>query len=142
MSAGRGILHSEFNPSDKNPVHLFQIWIEPAATGVAPSYEQIAFDASEKQGKLRMLAGPKGGAGVATIGQDAQVFAAELGNGEQVVHSLKAGRGAWLHVIKGGVEVNGNALSAGDAVAVSDEPRLEVKATAGDPSEILLFDLA
>jgi redox-sensitive bicupin YhaK (pirin superfamily) len=142
MSAGTGITHSEFNPSPTAPVHFLQIWIEPAANGTQASYEQLRFDAEEKKGKLKLLAGPQGGEGVARINQDARVFVAELAGGEQVAHEFRDGRYGWLHVIRGAVTVNGTELRTGDAAALSGENRVDVIANEGETSEIMLFDLA
>ncbi|MES1262228.1 MAG: pirin family protein [Acidobacteriota bacterium] len=142
MSAGTGVMHSEFNPSPTTPAHFLQIWIEPATNGIKPSYEQIRFDAEEKKGRLKLLAGPEGGEGVARIHQDARVFVAELAGGERVAHEFGHGRYGWLHVIRGAVTVNGTALGAGDAAAISREDRVEVAGGGGEASEILLFDLA
>ncbi len=141
MSAGTGVVHSEFNPSKTEPVHFFQIWIEPATTGTPSSYEQLRFEPQEKQGKLKLLAGPEGGNGVAKINQDAQLFVAELAKGDTVVHDIKPQRHAWLHVVRGEVSVNGKTLNAGDAAAVSDEKALTVTGVNPDASEVLLFDL-
>lgn len=142
MSAGTGVIHSEFNVSKTEPVHFLQIWIQPASTGTPSSYEQIRFQPEEKKGRLKLLAGPKGGNGVAKINQDAQVFVAELPNGDEVSYELGPQRHAWLHLISGAATVNGTTLHAGDAAAISDEPRLTVIGANGEPSEILLFDLA
>lgn len=142
MSAGTGVIHSEFNVSKTEPVHFLQIWIQPASTGTPSSYEQIRFQPEEKKGKLKLLAGPKGGNGVAKINQDAQVFVAELPNGDEVSYELGPQRHAWLHLIRGAATVNGTTLHTGDAAAISDEPRLTVTGANGEPSEILLFDLA
>lgn len=101
MSAGTGVTHSEFNPSQKEPVHFLQIWIEPATTGTKPSYEQFAFDPAKKKGRLKQLAGPKGGDGVATINADAKLFVSDLSEGETVTYPLGAKRYAWLHVVRG-----------------------------------------
>jgi quercetin 2,3-dioxygenase len=141
MSAGTGVVHSEFNPSKTEPVHFFQIWIEPATTGTPSSYEQLRFEPQEKQGKLKLLAGPEGGNGVAQINQDAQLFVAELAKGDTVVHDLKPQRHAWLHVVRGEVTVNGKTLNSGDAAAVSDEKALTVTGINPEASEVLLFDL-
>jgi quercetin 2,3-dioxygenase len=138
MSAGTGVVHSEFNPSKTEPVHFFQIWIEPATTGTPSSYEQLRFEPQEKQGKLKLLAGPEGGNGVA---QDAQLFVAELAKGDTVVHDLKPQRHAWLHVVRGEVTANGKTLNTGDAAAVSDEKALTVTGINPEASEVLLFDL-
>jgi quercetin 2,3-dioxygenase len=140
MSAGTGVIHSEFNASSTEPVHFLQIWIEPATEGTPSSYEQIRFAAEEKRGKLKLLAGPQGGEGVARINQDAQVFVAELDEGEYAGYRLGDRRHAWLHVIRGGVTVNGITLGTGDAAAISKEGALKV--TGLEPSEMLLFDLA
>jgi|SRR5450755_179899 redox-sensitive bicupin YhaK (pirin superfamily) len=147
MSAGTGVVHSEFNASKNEPVHFFQIWIQPAKTGLKSSYEQIAFPPEEKKGKLRQLAGPKGENGIAQIkfaqiNQDARVFVAELAKDERVAYELGTKRHAWVHVVKGSVTVNGTALRTGDAAALSDEQALTVTGEGSGPSEVLLFDLA
>ena len=142
MSAGTGIVHSEYNPSRTEPVHFFQNWIEQATTGNPSSYEQLRFEPGEKKGKWKLLAGPKGGNGVAQINQDAKLFVAELGSGESLAHTLGSKRHAWLHVVRGAVTVNGTVLNGGDAAAVSNEESLTVTGANPEPSEILLFDLA
>jgi redox-sensitive bicupin YhaK (pirin superfamily) len=142
MSAGTGVMHSEFNPSPTEPVHFLQIWIQPAATGTPSSYEQIRFDPEEKRGKLRLLASPRGGPGVARINQDAQVFVAELVKGGEIAYTLDSKRHAWVHVIRGAVILNGSALHAGDAAAVDHEEKLALTGAGAEPSEVLLFDLA
>jgi hypothetical protein len=142
MSAGSGIVHSEFNASRTDPVHFLQIWIEPATTGTPNSYEQIRIDPEEKRGKLKLLAGPQGGNGVTRINQDAQVFVAELAKGDEVAYQLGTQRYAWLHAIRGTVTVNGTTLHAGDAAAISKEDGLKVTGADSGVSEILLFDLA
>jgi redox-sensitive bicupin YhaK (pirin superfamily) len=142
MSAGTGVMHSEFNPSGTDPVHFFQIWIEPATTGTPASYEQIRFDPEEKKGKLKLLAGPHGGAGIAQINQDAEVFVAELAKGEEVAYPLGSTRHGWLHVIRGAVAFNGTTLHTGDSAAISREELLVIAGVNAEPSEILLFDLA
>jgi quercetin 2,3-dioxygenase len=142
MSAGTGVVHSEANPSNTDPVHFFQIWIEPATTGTPSSYEQLRFDPLEKRGKLKLLAAPQGGEGVASINQDAQVFVAELAKGDTVARDLATERHAWLHLIRGTVTVNGATLHTGDSAAISHEPRLTIVGADPEPSEILLFDLA
>jgi redox-sensitive bicupin YhaK (pirin superfamily) len=142
MSAGKGVMHSEFNASKTEPVHFLQIWIEPATRGTPSSYEQIRFPPEDKKGKLKLLAGPKGGNGAAVINQDAQVFVAELAKGEEVAHKLGSQRHAWLQVVRGTVAVNGATLNTGDGAAVSNEDALKVTGADADASEILLFDLA
>jgi redox-sensitive bicupin YhaK (pirin superfamily) len=142
MSAGTGVMHSEFNPSSTDPVHFLQIWIQPATLGTPSSYEQIRFDPKEKQGKFKQLAGPHGGSGVARINQDAEVFTAELAKGDALTYTLSPQRHAWLHVIGGEVTLNGTVLRTGDAAAVSNEERLALSGNQAEPSEVLLFDLA
>ncbi len=141
MSAGTGVRHSEFNGSKTDPVHLLQIWIEPASLNTPPSYEQFGFDAVEKRGHLRQLAGPEGGAGVARINQNARLYVSELAKGDEVRHELAPGRHGWVQLIRGEVTINGKSLTSGDAAAVSDESGLAISGT-GEDSEFLLFDLA
>jgi quercetin 2,3-dioxygenase len=142
MSAGTGVTHSEFNPSNIDPVHFFQIWLEPATRGTPSSYEQIRFDPKEKQGKFRLLASPVGGSGVARINQDAKVFVAELAKGDEIAYPLSSQRHAWVHVVRGGVTMNEASLHPGDAAAVSEEDGLALVGACAEPSEVLLFDLA
>jgi redox-sensitive bicupin YhaK (pirin superfamily) len=138
MSAGTGVVHSEFNASPTEPVHFFQIWILPAVEEIEPGYEQKLFP--EEHGKLRLLVAPNGEDGALNIHQDAKVYSAILDAGQRVEHALAAGRGAWLQVARGSVDVNGTALEAGDGAAIEDEPSLAIVASEG--TEILLFDLA
>jgi quercetin 2,3-dioxygenase len=140
MSAGTGITHSEFNPSKTDGVHFIQIWILPAAQGIAPGYEQRAFSDEEKRGVLRLLASPSGEDGSVTIHQDAWLYGSILEPGEEVVHPLTQGRHAWLQVLRGKITVNGQALGPSDGAALSEEERVVV--TAQDSAEVLLFDLA
>jgi hypothetical protein len=142
MSAGTGVTHSEFNPSETEPVHLLQIWIEPESNGIKPAYEQYKFDPAEKLDRFKVLASPRPVAGAATIHQDATVSVAELTPGKSLTYALGGGRHAWLQVIRGEVTVNGRDLSAGDAVALDEEERLDLTATGSANSEVLLFDLA
>jgi quercetin 2,3-dioxygenase len=142
MSAGSGVVHSEFNGSETEPVHFFQIWIEPKSRGTTPGYEQLKFDASEKLDKFKVLASQEKVAGAATINQDAKVSVAELTPGKELTYPLGAKRHAWLHVVDGDVTVNGKELHTGDAVAADQEEKLEVVAKGKGNSEILLFDLA
>jgi len=144
MSAGTGVVHSEFNGSDTEPAHFLQIWIEPKSRGTAPAYEQLKFDAEEKRNRFKLLASSQPAPGVATINQDARVSVAEVEFGHSLEYDLGSDRHAWLHVIRGAVSVNGTALSTGDAVAVEREQKLEIIALNGQDtssSEILLFDL-
>ena len=140
MSAGTGILHSEFNPSKSEPVHLLQIWLVPDERGLKPSYEQRSFPLDERRGRWQLLASRNGQAGSVTIHQDASLFGSIVQPGETVRHELKPGRHAWLQVVRGSVKLNGQPLATGDGAAVSDETELAVSADA--PSELLLFDLS
>ena len=140
MTAGRGIRHSEYNPSKSEQVHLYQIWILPEKKGLEPSYEQKSFPTEEKQGNLRLIASPDAKDGSVKINQDARLYVSLLKPGEEVAHSFGKGRHGWLQVAKGSVEVNGQTLGQGDGAAISDEQKLTVKG--GKDSEVLLFDLA
>jgi redox-sensitive bicupin YhaK (pirin superfamily) len=142
MSAGTGVRHSEFNPSSTEPLHLFQIWIEPATMGTKPGYEQIRFEPEQKKNKLKRLAGPDGADGAARINQDAHMFVAELEKDVEVPYSLGPKRAAWVHVVRGGVRVNGIELHTGDAAAVSGEEKLALTGFGDERNEVLLFDLA
>jgi redox-sensitive bicupin YhaK (pirin superfamily) len=139
MSAGRGVMHSEFNPSRERPVHFLQIWIQPDVAGVAPSYEQKRFEPAEKRGRLRLIASRDGRDGSVRIHRDAAVYACLLDGDERVVHALAPGRRAYVHVARGSAEINGVALFAGDAAKLTDER--EVRLAAGRSAEVLLFDL-
>lgn len=140
ITAGSGIAHSEFNPSTSEPVHFLQIWLLPREAGLAPGYDQRAYPAPERQGRLRLVASLDGRDGSVAIQQDAQMFAALLEPRQSVTHQLAPGRHAWVQLVKGAATVNSLALSAGDGAAVSDEAALIITAT--KPSELLLFDLA
>ena len=140
MSAGTGITHSEFNHSEREPVHLLQIWILPRERDLTPSYEQLATLAEEKRDQLRLVAAADPLEGAVRIHQDVELYVAQMEPEKQATHPLKPGRHAWLQVAGGAVTLNGSRLDAGDGAAVSEELVLEIKAT--DRSEILLFDLA
>jgi len=140
MSAGRGVRHSEFNASRSEPVHLLQIWIEPNVSGIDPGYEEKHFSDDEKRGRLRLIASADGRDGSVVIHQNAQVYAALLDGADTVTHPLAAGRKAYAHVARGTVTVNGERLSGGDGVRISNESSI-VFSDASD-AEILLFDLA
>jgi len=139
MSAGRGVMHSEFNPSADRPVHFLQIWIEPNVTGIRPSYEQKRVDAAAKRGRLVPIATPEGRDGSVTIHQDATIFATLLDGAERVTHEVAAGRRAYVHVARGSVAVNGERLGPGDAVKLDGGARIAL--SDGDDAEVLLFDL-
>ena len=136
MTAGTGVMHSEFNPSSKEPVHLLQIWITPERKGLKPEYEQLTFSDVDLRGKFHFVAGPKG---PLTIHQDANLHIARLDKGADVKHPLAKGRHAWIQVARGSIRVNGVELKQGDGAAVSNENAVRVEAR--DPSEVLLFDL-
>ena len=140
MSAGTGVTHSEYNPSPKNGVHFLQIWIEPENTGIKPSYEQKFFGPEEKRGKLRLLASPDGRDGSVTVHQDAELYAALVDGAEKVTHTIEDGRRAYVHVARGAVTVNGQALGSGDALKVDGEKQVVIEK--GDNAEVLLFDLS
>jgi redox-sensitive bicupin YhaK (pirin superfamily) len=140
MSAGRGIRHSEFNPSKTDPVHLLQIWITPDRPGHEPGYEQKAFPEEEKRGRLRLIASSDGKDGSVTIHQDAKLYVSLLAPGQEVKHDLTRNRHAWAQVAKGEVELNGKKLDQGDGAAISDEQKLTIKGV--KDAEDLLFDLA
>jgi redox-sensitive bicupin YhaK (pirin superfamily) len=140
MTAGTGISHSEFNASQENPVHLYQIWLRPERAGLAPSYEQKAFPEIERRGRLQLVASPDGRDGSLTIRQDARLFLGSIDPNRELTHALAGDRHAWVQVVRGAVDLNGLALSVGDGAAVSDESQLIMRASG--PAEVLLFDLA
>lgn len=142
MSAGTGILHSEFNPSTEQPVHLLQIWLLPGQQGLEPSYEQTAFADDEKCDRLRLVGSSDGRDGSVTIHQDVALYAASLHSGVSINHTLQPHRGAWIQVASGTISVNGQALSAGDGAAIAQEETLQLQGTSAEPAEILLFDMA
>src|SRR5262245_39714453 len=119
MSAGNGVIHSEYNGSDTEPTHFLQIWIMPAERNIPPSYQQFSYDPAEKRGKLRLMAGPGAPSGAAHINQDARMYATVLAANEQVDLPIASGRYAWIQCVTGDADVNGLAIKAGDGVAVS-----------------------
>jgi redox-sensitive bicupin YhaK (pirin superfamily) len=140
MTAGTGVTHSEYNPSQTEPVHFLQIWVLPERAGLEPGYEQRSFPAAERRKRLRVVASHDGRDGSVTIHQDADVLATLLDAGDEVSHALQPGRHAWVQVARGSVAVNGTPLAAGDGAALSDEARVTLRAD--EPSEVLVFDLA
>jgi redox-sensitive bicupin YhaK (pirin superfamily) len=140
MSAGTGVAHSEYNASDRDPVHFLQIWIEPATRGATPGYEEKHFDAASKRGQLRLIASPDGREGSVTIRQDANLYAVLLDGDERVEFVQNPGRKSYVHVVRGEAEVNGQPLAAGDALMTTGEGRIRM--LDGRDAEILLFDLA
>lgn len=139
MSAGKGILHSEFNPSADEETHLLQIWIEPAVKGTPASYEQQALPVEEMRGRWRLVASPDGAEGSTTIGQDARLLASIVPPGETLSYALVPGRLAYVHVVYGNATLNGQVLEGGDGAKIADETDLCF--VASDETEFLLFDL-
>ena len=140
MSAGTGVRHSEYNASASDPLHFLQIWILPERNGLEPSYEQKTFSDEDKCGQLRLVGSRDGRDGSVTIHQDVDLYAAKLADADTVTYQLPAGRKAWVQVAYGDVQLNDQALSAGDGVAV-EGPR-SVALTAKNATEILLFDMS
>jgi quercetin 2,3-dioxygenase len=140
MSAGTGVLHSEFNHAKDGVTHFLQIWIEPNVRGIAPGYEQKHFDAASKRGRLRLVASPDAREGSVKIHQDAYVYAALLDGAERASHGLAPGRRAYVHVARGKINANGEPLEAGDALKTTGTP--EIVLEKGEGAEVLLFDLA
>jgi quercetin 2,3-dioxygenase len=140
MSAGTGISHSEYNHSPTMPVHFLQIWIVPERRGLQPGYEQHTFAPAELRGQWRLIAARDGRDGAVVVHQDVEVLAARLEPGEEIAYHLRPGRHAWLQLARGGVTLNGMSLKEGDGASVSEVADLTI--TAGDSSEVLLFDLA
>jgi quercetin 2,3-dioxygenase len=138
MSAGTGVTHSEFNPTDQ-PLHLLQIWMVPEKRGFKPAYDQKNFSAAEKQGKLRLVASPDGAQGSVKIRQDNSLYATLLDKDETVRHELRPGRHAYVQVARGQVKLNGTPLAEGDGAAISEEKSVEL--TGINSAEVLLFDL-
>jgi redox-sensitive bicupin YhaK (pirin superfamily) len=140
VRAGTGVTHSEYNPSQADPVHLLQIWILPEATGLAPGYDQRRFAEEHLANRLHLVAAGGADGGAIRIHQDARVHVGRLGAGAEVRHALAPGRHAWVQVARGAVDLDGLALRAGDGAAVSDQQALTLAAPRG--AEVLLFDLA
>jgi quercetin 2,3-dioxygenase len=140
MSAGTGVAHSEFNASDKETVHMYQIWMFPDKKNYEPVYDQKHFTEADKRGKLRLVASPDGREGSVKIRQDNQLYATVLRAGEAVKHALKSDRHAYVQVARGSVKLNGKTLETGDGAAVSEEKSVELVGV--KDAEVLLFDLA
>ncbi|MBO3457723.1 pirin family protein [Aetokthonos hydrillicola Thurmond2011] len=139
MSAGTGIMHSEFNPSPTEPLHLLQIWILPNQKGLKPRYEQKAFSLDERRGKLRLIAAKDGRDGAVTVYQDVDLYTSILEPGNIINYHVPANRYAWLQMAKGVATLNGEELRAGDGVELTGEEELTITTDIG--AEILLFDL-
>jgi len=139
MSAGKGVMHSEFNHAPNETTHFFQIWIEPNVTGIEPSYEQKTFATPEKQGTLRLVASPDAAQGSVKIHADARMYSGLLDAEQSASIALAPGRKAYVQLVRGQVEVNGTALTGGDAALLQDES--EVRLTQAQDAEVLVFDL-
>jgi quercetin 2,3-dioxygenase len=139
MSAGRGVRHSEFNPSADKPVHFLQIWIVPNVRGIAPSYEEKQFSAEDKRGKLRLIASPDAKDGSVLIHQDARVYAGLFDGDESATLEVQSGRSIYVHVARGQLTANSQVLKAGDALKITDNNQLALEA--GKDAEVLVFDL-
>jgi len=144
MSAGTGVIHSEFNASQSEPVHLLQIWILPAAEDVPPRYQQFGYDPSEKQNRLRLLVGPDQHPSepAAFIYQDARAYASVLAPGKTIEQPIAPGRHAWVHCAQGNITLNGHELNGGDGAAISEEPALMIAGNGPTGGEFILIDLA
>ncbi|MBD2294577.1 pirin family protein [Anabaena sphaerica FACHB-251] len=140
MSAGTGIMHSEFNPSQTEELHLLQIWMLPDKQGLKPRYDQKTFPMEEKKGKLRLIAAKDGRDGAVTIHQDIDLYASILEHGDVVNYHVPHHRYAWLQIAKGEATLNGKELMAGDGVQITGEEKLKISTNLS--AEILLFDLA
>lgn len=139
MSAGRGVRHSEFNNSDKDEVHFLQIWIQPNELSIAPEYEEKRFTPEDKRGRLRLIAAPDGAEGSVRIHQDARVYAGLFDGDERDELALEPDRRAFVHVARGRVTVNGEALNTGDALKITGESKVAIEG--GQAAEVLVFDL-
>jgi len=140
MSAGSGVTHSEFNHAPNDTTHFLQIWIEPNVRGIAPSYEQKTFNTAEKTGRLRLVASPDGAQGSVTIHADAALYAGLLDADHRAKVSIAPGRKAYVHLVRGALKVNGQALRTGDAAVMADETQIEL--SEAQDAEVLVFDLA
>jgi redox-sensitive bicupin YhaK (pirin superfamily) len=140
MSAGRGVYHSEWNPSKSEGVHFLQIWILPQSQGIAPSYEEKHFPVAERQNGFRLLVSPDARDGSVKIHQDAEMWGTVLDGGKDATFELRPGRRAWIQVARGALSVNGTPLGTGDGAAIEGESRLSFHGV--EPAEVLLFDLA
>ena len=139
MSAGTGVLHSEFNASDGEPVHFLQIWLVPKTRGLPPGYEQKSFPAADKHARLRLVASPDGREGSLTIHSDASLYAGLFDAGERAELALSPGRQAWVHVAQGRARINGHELKEGDGAALTEESAVVVEGI--EHSDVLVFDL-
>ncbi len=139
MSAGRGVMHSEFNNSPEQPVHFLQIWIQPSVRGIAPEYEEKRFEPADKRGRLRLIASPDAADGSVLIHQDARVYAGLFDGAERATLDVAPSRLIYVHAARGSIIANGASLQAGDALKVTDATRLEL--AQGSTAEVIVFDL-
>ena len=140
MSAGSGVMHSEFNHAPDRVTHFLQIWIEPSRRGIEPGYEQKAFDAAEKTGRLRLVASPDGAQGSVTIHADASLHAGLFDGEQRAELAIDPARKAYVHLVRGALDVNGQRLQGGDAALLAQEERIVLEH--GDSAEVLVFDLS
>lgn len=140
MTAGRGVTHSEFNHSQTEPIHLYQIWILPQESGLEPGYEDLTIDLESNRNQWTLLVSPGAEPGTAKIHQDVRLYAMKLDAGKEVNHAIPAGRHAWVQVARGSVTLKGETLNTSDGAALSEEASLSIQAT--EDAEVLLFDLA
>jgi len=140
MSAGTGVQHSEFNHAPNATTHFLQIWIEPNVRGIPPSYEQKTFSTAEKTGRLRLVASPDGAQGSVTIHADAALYAGLLDADQRAQVAIAPGRKAYVHLVRGALKVNGQALRTGDAAVLADETQINL--SDAQDAEVLVFDLA
>ena len=138
MSAGSGVMHSEMNASNDEPVHFLQIWIMPAQRGIPPSYEQRRFEDADRRNVLRLVAGPDARDGAVKLNQDVEIYSTLLDDGASVTHDFRPDRYGWVQVARGDIDLNGQKLSAGDGAAISGEESVTIRGTG---AEVLLFDL-
>jgi hypothetical protein len=139
MSAGRGVMHSEFNHAPQQTTHFLQIWIEPNVTGIEPGYEQKTFAEADKRGRLRLVAAPDGAEGAVTLHANARLYAGLFDGAETAELQLASGRKGYVHLVRGELEVNGQPLRTGDAALLEDETRVQLRN--GHQAEVLVFDL-
>jgi hypothetical protein len=139
MSAGRGVMHSEFNHAPQQTTHFLQIWIEPNVTGIEPGYEQKTFAEADKRGRLRLVAAPDGAEGAVTLHANARLYAGLFDGAESAELQLASGRKGYVHLVRGELEVNGQPLRTGDAALLEDETRVQLRN--GHQAEVLVFDL-
>ena len=139
MSAGTGVVHSEYNASKTDPVHFLQIWIQPRENDLAPGYEQKHFPTAERQGKFRLIASPSGRDGALSLAQDVELFSSILQGGDEMTYPLRRGRAGWLQAVRGSLEVNGDLVTAGDGLAFERDGAISL--STDEDAEILFFDL-